>query len=280
VCFDVVVDRDVRHDPRLGGAGVNLAVSLVGLGVPVGLAASLAGDAAGQLAIATLRRRGVALLAQPPADRTGRAIVTVRDGLPTDYAFDADVHRGLVLDAMTKRRIRRAGNVVVNAFPFELAAAVEPLAAVFSDVGGLRIVDPNPRRQTLDEPGAFMRGLGAVLPHTDVLKVSDEDLALLAAGRGICDAIDTLLGYGPAAVVVTRARQGAAVATLGGTRLDVPGVDPPGTVRDTIGAMTCLDSRSADERPIVRGYGRRSRRRSRDRGGARRRRRRRCRRRR
>jgi fructokinase len=72
-----------------------------------------------------------------------------------------------------------------------------------------------------------------MLPRTHVLKVSDEDLALLYPGRSPDDFASAALAAGTSWVVVTRGGQGATGFTAAG-RAEVPSVKVD--VQDTVGA--------------------------------------------
>ncbi|MDQ3722335.1 MAG: PfkB family carbohydrate kinase, partial [Actinomycetota bacterium] len=81
-----------------------------------------------------------------------------------------------------------------------LGLVLEPLAtameAVVEQFAGstIVVVDPNCRSQAIDDPRAFRARLARVLAHSDVAKVSEEDLAWLdpdrsppAAARGLLE---------------------------------------------------------------------------------------------
>jgi fructokinase len=120
-----------------------------------------------------------------------------------------------------------------------LGLVLEPLAsaleAVVERLAGstLVVVDPNIRPQIIDEPEVFRARLERVLRHSDLVKVSEEDLAWLDPGCSRPAAARALLDRGPTAVLLTRGPEGATVITAGADTA----IDPvPTEVVDTIGA--------------------------------------------
>jgi fructokinase len=78
-----------------------------------------------------------------------------------------------------------------------------------------------------------VRSVEDVAGLADLVKASDEDLAVLYPEDSPERAVDRLLGLGPSAMIVTRGRKGA-TWYADGSRVDVPGLDVE--VADTIGA--------------------------------------------
>jgi fructokinase len=120
-----------------------------------------------------------------------------------------------------------------------LALALEPTAtameAVVERLAGeaLIVVDPNIRTDVIDDPAAYRARLERVLANSDLVKVSEEDLAWLDPGRSRLDAARALLDLGPRAVLLTRGSDGATAIT----RDAATPIDPvPTAVVDTIGA--------------------------------------------
>jgi fructokinase len=116
---------------------------------------------------------------------------------------------------------------------------LEPLATALETVverlapETMIVVDPNCRPQVISDPEAFRVRLERVLRRSDLVKVSEEDLAWLDPGRSRAAAARALLERGPTAVLLTRGPEGATVVTAGA---DIA-VDPvPTEVVDTIGA--------------------------------------------
>jgi fructokinase len=133
------------------------------------------------------------------------------------------------------------------ALPLEVAAlhvgtlglVLEPLAAALEAVvarlagRAMVVVDPNIRPWVIDAPDVYRARLEHVLQMTDLVKVSEEDLAWLDPSAPYPDAARALLSYGPKVVLLT---QGPAGATIVTERGDFPVAPVPVDVVDTIGA--------------------------------------------
>lgn len=120
-----------------------------------------------------------------------------------------------------------------------LGLVLEPLAtaieAVVDELAGttMIVVDPNCRPHAIDDPRAFRARLERVLARTDLVKVSEEDLAWLDPARSRIEAARALLQRGPRAVLLTRGSDGATVLTAAAESAIAA---LPSEVIDTIGA--------------------------------------------
>jgi fructokinase len=116
---------------------------------------------------------------------------------------------------------------------------LEPLAtaleAVVERLAGETLIalDPNIRPQVIDDPQAVRARLERVLRHSDLVKVSEEDLAWLDPAHSPVAAARALLEGGPRAVLLTRGPDGATVVSAGADTAIAP---VPTEVVDTIGA--------------------------------------------
>ena len=99
--------------------------------------------------------------------------------------------------------------------------------------GALIAYDPNVRLNVEPDLACWRDQLDWMLPRTDLLKVSDEDLGLLLPGTPIDDFAARALAAGVKLVVVTRGAQGA----VGWNALGQVAIDPVQVqVVDTVGA--------------------------------------------
>lgn len=94
--------------------------------------------------------------------------------------------------------------------------------------------DPNVRQIVIPEKQTWLNTIEELLPITNFLKVSDEDLAYIYPDMPLEAFIDKALEAGADIACVTRGPDGALARTADGTRVDLPGrkVD----VQDTVGA--------------------------------------------
>jgi fructokinase len=120
-----------------------------------------------------------------------------------------------------------------------LGLTLEPMAtaleAVVEELSGqaLVMVDPNVRPGIIGDADSYRRRLRRVVGRSDVVKVSEEDVAWLEPQRSAADAARMLLEAGPRVVLLTRGADGVQVVTDAG---DVPVPAPEVEVVDTIGA--------------------------------------------
>ena len=120
-----------------------------------------------------------------------------------------------------------------------LGLTLEPMATaletVVEELGGqaLVMVDPNVRPSIIGDADTYRRRLRRVLGRSDVVKVSEEDVAWLDPQRSAADAARMLLEAGPRVVLLTRGADGVHVVTGAG---EVPVPAHEVEVVDTIGA--------------------------------------------
>jgi fructokinase len=232
---DVLEEPDGSQQRYPGGAALNTAVGLAILGHDVTQVAALGLDRDGFWLERHLRDHGVRLIRSRSCDFTGRATSRRVDGEPT-YTFD---------DALSRRRLSppdrardlasRARAVVVNSYPFDDAAQVVDLLALLDAPGPLRAVDPNPRPALMRDHAAYRAGFEAVLPHVDLVKLSEQDLALLYDGSED-DVVRRLRDAGAPALLLTRGARGASLLRADRPAIDVAAVLSAEPVVDALGA--------------------------------------------
>jgi fructokinase len=236
--YDLVVEPSGEVRAHAGGGPFNTARTLGRLEQPVTFLGRLSADRFGTRLRAMLAEDGV----RPDAsvatdDPTTLALAEVDEGGGARYRF---YERGTSAPGLT-------GEAALAALPREvdvlhvgtLGLALEPIATamevVVEQLAGraLVVVDPNCRPAVIADPDAYRARLDRVLAHTDLVKVSDEDIAWLHPGRDPIEATRTLLAGGAAAAVLTRGGEGAVVVTRDAeAAVAAPRVE----VVDTIGA--------------------------------------------
>ena len=128
---------------------------------------------------------------------------------------------------------------VDTVFVGTLGLVLEPMATALEAVvdrlspGAFVAVDPNCRPWVIADPAAYRRRLRRILGRSDLVKVSEEDVAWLHPDRDPIEATRALLADGPSVGVLTRGADGAVVVTA---ERDVAVAPPPVKVVDTIGA--------------------------------------------
>jgi fructokinase len=227
------VHRGGRVEEQLGGNGFNVAVALGSSGVRTCLVARFAADDAGRAFVESLRLRGVTIVRQPAIVSTDRARAFLTGPEP-HYEFSSTLHLNVDFSPEVIATLGTSRAVVVNSYPFENLDDVEDLLAALQEVQGMRVLDPNPRPGRLSSRTTFTRHLDLLLAHTDIVKVSSSDLALLYGSTE--EAAIGILERGPSVVILTKGAAGAEVLTTGGGSYSSPADEWGTPVINAVGA--------------------------------------------
>lgn len=198
----------VDGTPHPGGSPANVAVALARLGRPVRFGTAYADDADGALVRAHLERAGVRPAGDGAvAERTSRAVARLREDGSADYAFDLDWRLGEieVPDGETPCVVH-AGSYGAVLAPgadavLEQARRRRESATISYDI--------NARPQVTGAGSAVRARVRDWVGLADLVKASDEDLETLWPELSQREAVELLLGLGPAVVVLTRGEHGA-----------------------------------------------------------------------
>jgi fructokinase len=239
--LDVFAAGDTRTgmtlDANVGGSPFNVAVGLARLGQPVGFFSAISTGFAGERLMRALAAEGVdtGAIVRLAAPTTLSLIGLDAQGVPS-YAFYGEGCADRLLQPADVARVPQ-GLSAVNVGSY--ATVVEPTASALRALverergHSLIAYDPNIRLNVEPALQRWRDQLAWMLPRTDLLKVSEEDLELLQPGAVLDTFAAHALTQGVRAVVVTRGGQGA-VAWTAQTRVTTPPV--PVTVVDTVGA--------------------------------------------
>ena len=240
---DLVVLPDGRVDAALGGAPFNVARAAARLDASVSFTGGLSVDRFGRLLDGALREDGVAVTAPPVEAPTTLALAEIDASGSASYRFYLDGTAAPLGDAAAASVDGDRPGVVVTG---GLGLVLEPMATsierLLVDLATTRpahrplvVVAVNARPAVVNDLGLFRTRVHTVVAASDLVKVSDEDLAVLSPGDEPADAAAALLDLGAAAVILTA---GAAASTVfvGDERRDVSPGRLPGAVVDTIGA--------------------------------------------
>jgi len=236
--YDLVARADGSLSGHPGGGPFNTARTIGRLRRPVAYLGRLSTDRLGATQERMLLEDGVDLTAlQRTDDPSTLALASLDEDGAASYAFYA---AGTAAPGLTPA-------AALASLPAEVAAlhvgtlglVLEPLAtalqAVVARLAGrtMVVVDPNCRPWVIDAPGVYRARLERVMRMSDLVKVSEEDLAWLDPRRSAPEAARELLALGPKVVLLTR---GAAGATIVSPRGDTPVAPVAVDVVDTIGA--------------------------------------------
>ena len=243
--LDVFQGADTRTgralDANVGGSPFNLAVGLARLGQPAAFFSAISTGFAGERLMRVLVAEGVdtQAVARLDAPTTLSLVGLDAHGVPS-YAFYGEGCADRLVRADDLQRVPVA-LALVNLGSY--ATVVEPVASTLralvererarAERGALIAYDPNIRLNVEPNLARWRAQLDWMLPRTDLLKVSDEDLGLLLPGTAPADFTAHALAQGVKLVVVTRGAQGASGWTMSAS-VSVPPV--PVQVIDTVGA--------------------------------------------
>jgi fructokinase len=227
---DVVEQEGAEPTPHAGGSPFNVAVGLSRLDVPTRLASQLAPDSYGDLLRSRLAESGVVLDSlEPVPARTSSARATLAADGSASYVFDLTWDPETLPDPADFEAVH-IGSLGTSLQPG--AGLVADLAIMADAVGVPVSFDPNVRL-TVEPDHAVWRGIfDAIAPHASIIKMSDEDAAVLFPGEDP-QALAQRLASDGALVAITRGGEGAVVAN----RWQAMSI-PPADLRvvDTIGA--------------------------------------------
>ncbi len=200
-------------DARMGGSPFNVAVGLARMGQPVSFFGGIAKGPMGDRLVRGLQQEKVATdaVVRPQAPTTVSMVELDSDGVPT-YAFLGD-------ERAADRQVTMAALAQVPeamAYQFgSYAMVVEPVASTLRALAArehqraLIAYDPNVRLNVEPDLERWRQALIGMLPYTHLLKISAEDLELMAPGLDPYKAAREWLDDGVSLVVVTRGRDGA-----------------------------------------------------------------------
>jgi len=224
-------------DARIGGSPFNVAVGLARLRQPVCFVSAISKDFLGDRLMQALVDEGVdARTVQRTDAKTTLSLVGLDpQGVPS-YAFHGEHGADRQLTVEVIERIPPE----VNAVHFgSYATVVEPVGSTQRAIverlrdKALISYDPNVRLKVVPELAVWRDHLAWMLPRTDLLKVSEEDLGLLLPGVPLADFASQAIGEGVKLVVVTRGGEGS-IAFGAGACAESPPVKID--VVDTVGA--------------------------------------------
>jgi fructokinase len=224
-------------DARIGGSPLNVAFGLARMGQRVAFLGGISNGELGNRLADALRAEGVSLAAvhRSAAPTTISLVGVDAKGVP-EYAFygTGAADRTLPLAALD-RMPAGARALHVGSYTMVVGETAATQRALIERVRGQMVVsyDPNLRLNVEPDLAVWRATLEWMLPRTDVLKLSDEDLGLLYPGIDAAAFAADCLGKGAGLVALTRGGKGAFAWHASGI-CEVPPVVVD--VIDTVGA--------------------------------------------
>ncbi|WP_280153063.1 carbohydrate kinase [Piscinibacter sp. XHJ-5] len=224
-------------DARIGGSPFNVAMGLARLGQPVSFFGGISRGFVGERLQRALRDEGIGGDTVVPLDAPTTLSLIGLDahGVPS-YAFYGEGCADRLLPASALAQVPSTA----RAFHFgSYTMVVEPVAqtlrALVERERGRALIayDPNIRLNVEPDIGRWREVLQWMAARAHLLKISEEDLALLAPGAAPATLAAQWIAQGVALVVVTRGGDGAWAWTAR-EHVDVPAA--PSVLVDTVGA--------------------------------------------
>lgn len=223
-------------DARIGGSPFNVAVGLARLAQPVGFFGAVSHGFLGDRLMQALHDEGIqtGCTVRLDAPTTLSLVGLDARGVPS-YAFygEGAADRRLPLHALARVPAAQAYHFGSYAMVVEPVASTQRALVQRESARAVISYDPNIRLNVEPDIRQWRSTLDWMLPHTALLKVSDEDLGLLFPGQAPADLARQWLAAGVSLVVVTRGGEGASAwHALGELHTPPQRVD----VVDTVGA--------------------------------------------
>ncbi|WP_326533901.1 carbohydrate kinase family protein [Pseudorhodoferax sp.] len=235
--FTAMAGSGLQFQGHVGGALLNGAVAAVRLGQAVGYLTQLSTDLFGERLLAHLQANGIAtdLVLRSAAPST--LAFVERTAQTNRYAFymQGTADTLWAPDPLPQlpdgcRWLHYGSNLLTRE-----PSGQRVLDFVRAQRGRvLRVFDPNARPSLIEDLAAWRARCEECVAECELLKLSDEDCALLRPGQPLDDAAQAWLQAGPRAVLITRGGDGATLYRPGHAPLAVR--PPPVQVVDTIGA--------------------------------------------
>ena len=209
------------YERNPGGAPANLAAAVAKLGLAAAFVGTVGSDPMGAFLIETLRSCGVdtGLACRTDEACTTLAFTTLD---PATDGFSYSFVRKPGADQLLRRsdlpallpqaaRVLHLGTLSLTDEPSR--GTVLDLAREAQTAGTLVSCDANLRPYAWRSADAMLRETLGLIAHTDLLKVSEEEALLLSNTADLAQATERLLGLGPCLLAITRAQDGALLAT-------------------------------------------------------------------
>jgi len=222
--------------PLPGGSPFNVAIAIGRLGVPAGFFGGLSRDLFGDQLRAALKESGVDTRLADISDRpTTLAFVSLADG-QARYAFFDEGSAGRML---TENDLPPLPKTVTALHFGSFSLAEEPCGSALEELmrreqhDRVISLDLNIRPTLIKNRDGYLARLARLIAMSDVVKLSEEDLAWLEPAGKFADLGHRWLAAGAKLVVLTRGNDGAEAMSAGGT-VTVPAIKVE--VADTVGA--------------------------------------------
>jgi len=221
-----------------GGSLLNVAVGLARLGHHVAFAGKIAEDYFGHHLLQTLKNEGVdTRFVSTAKAQTALAFVAMEEGEPV-YSFygDGTADTLLTVDDIPESLYLNSRILHVGSISLLRGTTPKTVLETFERLKGhaLLSLDPNIRVGMIRDEPAYRALLQRLIALTDILKLSNVDLAWLLPGVSMEESLLHLCGLGPALVIITQGEKGVLARSGSTGTIQTPAF--PITMIDTVGA--------------------------------------------
>lgn len=225
---------------RPGGAPANVAVGVARLGSDAVFLGKVGDDVLGDFLIDTLKSYGVNAfhVYKTEAVRTGAVFVTLSEKGERSFDFYIDPsadrfleERNIQQSLFKDKKILHIGSISLIAEPSK--SATEKAVKLAKENGMWVSFDPNLRLSLWKTPALARETILSMLPHADIVKLSEEELEFITGLKKVEEGIKVLQQYDIPLLFITLGDDGSYVVTKdGGEYIPAKGV----AAIDTTGA--------------------------------------------
>jgi fructokinase len=232
----VAADGSPAFIPKTGGSVFNTAIALGRLGVPAAFFGGLSTDFFGDELRKAMLASDVDISLAPVSERYTIAAFVKLEGKQARYSF---IDEGSACRMLKPEDLPQLPNRISALHLGSFPLALEPCGSAFEELCRRechsRVIhfDPNIRANLIKDRKSHRQRVERIVAMSDLVKMSDEDLAWMAPGTSAEAFAKDWLERGAKLVVITRGKNGA-VAFTRNFRAEVTGLNVK--VADTIGA--------------------------------------------
>ena len=222
-----------------GGSPFNVAIAAGRQGQQVLYLTPISTDALGNLLAKHLIESGVKIAAPRVVQPTSLAIVSVSEGIPS-YSFhrkgtaERQINMAL-LQSFTPRESTVFHVGSLGLIDGDDAGVWEEYFRLFHKRGLLTTLDPNVRPSLINDRQSYVDRIFRMMVHTDILKLSDEDLAWLYPGKSLSQAILECRNVCSAVLLIVTLGSEGSVGFIGDIEVRLPAKSVT-KMLDTVGA--------------------------------------------
>lgn len=221
-----------------GGSIFNVAVGLARLQVPVAYAGKVADDYFGQRLRAAVAAEGIetGFIVPHHGQTTLAFVVQEQSGPAYDFYGEGTADTLLSAAELPAALFAQTGLLHIGSTSLLRGSTPGAVLAAAERLNGRALIslDPNVRPALVRDELAYRQLLGQLVRLSDLVKLSDADIAWLAPAADVISVATRLLSDGTALVALTRGASGALALRQGEPPVEVPAFHVP--VVDTVGA--------------------------------------------